>query len=278
VTRPWRTKDLAGRPNYTSPAGVAEIRLLPSFPTGELAHARIVSRQPSRSARLVGVGELFYVLSGEGELWRRTGGLSDVSQLVPRRCVSLPPGIDYQYRVSGGTLDFIVLTAPRWKPDNWTDGETSHWNDDGSVATRARRARGPWVTVDLPEAYDYLAPDGSEIRLLPTYDAGGLAHCRLPAGATTDAVRHRTVVEVWYVVAGTGEIWRATDAIEEVVELRPGRALTIPVGTSFQFRAGAQQPLEILIGTFPRWPGPGEAVTLEGHWHSTHRQTEEASG
>ncbi|MEK6283898.1 MAG: hypothetical protein AABN95_26395 [Acidobacteriota bacterium] len=32
----------------------------------------------------------------------------------------------------------------------------------------------------LPEQYDYLAPDGSEIRLLPDVSGGGLAHCRLP--------------------------------------------------------------------------------------------------
>ena len=79
------------------------------------------------------------------------------------------------------------------------------------------------------------------------------------------------MVEVWYVVAGIGEVWRATEAMEEVVELRPGRALTIPAGTGFQFRAGAQESLEILIGTFPRWPGAHEAVGIEGHWRSARR-------
>ena len=34
-----------------------------------------------------------------------------------------------------------------------------------------------WVTAQLPKDYDYLAPDGSEIRLLPEVAGGGLAHC-----------------------------------------------------------------------------------------------------
>ncbi|HEX2529225.1 MAG TPA: hypothetical protein VHL31_23370 [Geminicoccus sp.] len=43
---------------------------------------------------------------------------------------------------------------------------------------------------------DTLAPDGSEIRFLPQLKGGSMVHCRVPAGGTTLAVRHRTVEEV----------------------------------------------------------------------------------
>ena len=36
--------------------------------------------------------------------------------------------------------------------------------------------------VSLKPDYDYLAPDGSEIRLLLEAKGGGLAHCILPVG------------------------------------------------------------------------------------------------
>ena len=40
-------------------------------------------------------------------------------------------------------------------------------------------------------------------------------------------------------VAGRGEMWRRGER-EEVVALAPGMALTIPVGTHFQFQAGGR--------------------------------------
>ena len=44
-------------------------------------------------------------------------------------------------------------------------------------------------TKQLLEKYDYPAPDGSEIRLLPTMNGGGLAHCTMPWPGTQEAVR-----------------------------------------------------------------------------------------
>ena len=55
-------------------------------------------------------------------------------------------------------------------------------------------------TTSLKLDADYLAPDGSEIRLLPTMKGGGLSHCTLPAGRTSSPVAHRQVEEIWFVV------------------------------------------------------------------------------
>ena len=57
----------------------------------------------------------------------------------------------------------------------------------------------------LPNDYDTLAPDGSQIRLLQSLDGVSVVHCRLPPGAVTVPVRHRTVAEIWYILAGEGE-------------------------------------------------------------------------
>jgi mannose-6-phosphate isomerase-like protein (cupin superfamily) len=208
------------------------------------------------------------VLSGIGQLWRKTGDVEDVTELLPHRCVSIPPGIHYQYRAGNTDLVLLVATAPRWKRENWAAAGSGCWDSDGRAISKYEPRPGPWVTVDLAERYDYLAPDGSEIRLLPTYDNGGLAHCRLAAGRTSRAVRHRTVQEVRYVLAGKGQVWRARDADEEVVDVETDTGLTIPTGVSFQFRAGSSSPLEILIGTFPRWPGQDEAEPVGGYWDS----------
>jgi mannose-6-phosphate isomerase-like protein (cupin superfamily) len=124
----------------------------------------------------------------------------------------------------------------------------------------------PFATVRLPEKADTQAPDGSEIRLLPSVAGGSMVHARLPPGACSMAVRHRTVEELWYVVAGRGELWRALAGREEVTLLEPGTAVAIPLGAGFQFRSTGDAPLDIVIVTLPPWPGADEAVRVPDHW------------
>ena len=121
-------------------------------------------------------------------------------------------------------------------------------------------------TKRLPVPYDVLAPDGSEVRVLLGLKGGSMAHFRLGPGETSAAVVHRTVEEIWYVLAGKGEMWRRMGDREETVVLDAGVCLTIPLGTSFQFRAAAGEGVEAVAVTLPPWPGEGEAVRAEGPW------------
>ena len=259
----WQTEDLPEAPDYVSPGGTSEIRLLPSFPSGELAHAKAPPECVAKPAILTGITEVFYVVGGSGELWRRQGESEETIELVVGRSPTIPPGVDFQYRTHSDPLELIVFSAPRWEREAWSEGEPREWPEDSALGASGSV---PWSTIDLPEDVDYLAPDGSEIRLLPSVQAGGLAHCTLPMGRTSAAVHHRTVEEVWYVLSGEGELWRMRSGEEEVVRLQPRRAVTIPTGAAFQFRSAPHQALRILIGTFPAWPGPDEAVPAEGHW------------
>jgi mannose-6-phosphate isomerase-like protein (cupin superfamily) len=118
----------------------------------------------------------------------------------------------------------------------------------------------------LPDA---VAPDGAEVRLLCGLARGGLALFSLPPGAVAKPVAHRTVEELWFVVAGTGRIWRKLGAEEEITDLAAGLSLAIPTGTRFQFRCDGAEPLVILGATMPPWPGPDEAYFVEGPWPAT---------
>ena len=93
-----------------------------------------------------------------------------------------------------------------------------------------------------------------------------MAHFTLGPGKTSAAVAHRTVEEVWYILSGTGELWRRQDGREEITALEPGLALTIPLGTGFQFRNMGAEPLTFVLVTMPPWPGPDEAVRIDGPW------------
>lgn len=125
----------------------------------------------------------------------------------------------------------------------------------------------PFESSHIPDKYDVLAPDGSEIRLLHSLDGASVVHCTLPLGAVTVPVAHRTVEEVWFFLAGQGQVWRQQGENEAVLDVGPGISLTIPLGTRFQFRNIGDVPLEFIITTTPPWPGDGEAVALKaGRW------------
>ena len=124
-------------------------------------------------------------------------------------------------------------------------------------------------TKRLPAAPDVAAPDGSDVRILLGLEGGGMAHFELAPAAVAKAVKHRTVEEIWYIVAGQGEMWRAQDGREEVTALEPGLCLTIPLGTRFQFRATGDTPLAAVAITMPPWPGEDEAVFVDGKWEPT---------
>jgi mannose-6-phosphate isomerase-like protein (cupin superfamily) len=117
--------------------------------------------------------------------------------------------------------------------------------------------------LDAPEV---VAPDGSAVRVLVAGARGSMAHFTLAAGRCSVAVRHRTVEELWFVVEGTGEMWRRNEDDEDVVALHAGLSLTIPVGTAFQFRASEASALRIVGVTMPPWPGDDEAAVVDGPW------------
>jgi mannose-6-phosphate isomerase-like protein (cupin superfamily) len=122
-----------------------------------------------------------------------------------------------------------------------------------------------WETASVSDEYD-LAPDGSEIRPLLRMRGGSIVHCTLPPEQVTQAVRHLTVEEFWYFLSGEGQVWRKSSELEEIVEVHPHMALSIPPGTHFQFRTTGSEPLTFVITTMPPWPGPDEAIPVQGKW------------
>jgi mannose-6-phosphate isomerase-like protein (cupin superfamily) len=126
-------------------------------------------------------------------------------------------------------------------------------------------------TMTLEDAPPVTASDGSAVRPLCRLDgAGSFAHFQLEPDEVSAAVSHATVQEIWYVVAGRGQMWRRQGGREQTTSLRPGVCLTIPLGTTFQFRAGGGEPLRVVAVTLPPWPpdGEGQARPQPGPWRA----------
>lgn len=121
-------------------------------------------------------------------------------------------------------------------------------------------------TCLLPELADERAPDGSEVRRLCSTERGSLVHVALAPGQVSRAVAHRSVEELWYFLTGRGELWRSLGGEEEVVAVSAGIAVSLPVGTEFQFRALGAERLTAVCVTMPPWPGDAEALSRAGPW------------
>jgi mannose-6-phosphate isomerase-like protein (cupin superfamily) len=128
-----------------------------------------------------------------------------------------------------------------------------------------------FATTRLQSREPVIAPDGSSVRSLLRLPRSSVAHFELAAGRTSCAITHRTVDEIWFVLSGSGEMWRKQGEREEIVALEPGVCLTVPLGTHFQFRASAAQGVAAIAVTLPPWSSDAEAIVVEGRWPATAR-------
>lgn len=124
----------------------------------------------------------------------------------------------------------------------------------------------PFATLRAEDALVVSAPDGSRVQVLLSLQGGSMATFTLQPGQVSAAVMHRSVEELWYLVAGRGRMWRRDAVHEEIVALEPGLCLGVPLGTAFQFRCDGDVPLVAVAVTMPPWPGAEEAVMVPGAW------------
>lgn len=127
----------------------------------------------------------------------------------------------------------------------------------------------PFAALHVDDAPEVRAPDGSAVRVLVRTNGGSMARFSLPGFGVSRAVAHRTVAELWYIVAGSGDMWLSTGGQETIVALVPGLSIAISAGTAFQFRSGSADTLQALGVTMPPWPGAHEAVPIDGPWQPT---------
>ena len=122
---------------------------------------------------------------------------------------------------------------------------------------------------------DSVSPDGgAEIRHILQSPRGDLTHAVCAAG-TTSATHHLPELdEAYYVLAGTGEIWRTTEQREAVTALKPGRWVGMPAGTRFQYRANQGCHVVFLVTVMPSWRPDLFHTVKDGRWTPGADRTE----
>jgi len=100
-----------------SPAG-ADIRFIMDGANGNMIHSTVPVGQINRATIHKTVSEFWYVLEGQGEIWRRNSEEERVTQLVTGVSIDIPVGTAFQYRnVGDEPLKFICITMPPWPGD-----------------------------------------------------------------------------------------------------------------------------------------------------------------
>ncbi|WP_205624985.1 cupin domain-containing protein [Geminicoccus roseus] len=125
---PLATSMIAAAPDTLAPDG-SEIRFLPQLRGGSMVHCRVPVGTTTKAVRHKTVEELWYVLDGVGEIWRRMDGEEKIDPLVAGTAVTIPLHVHFQFRNTGTVpLDIVIVTMPPWPsmdeaepvPDRWT--------------------------------------------------------------------------------------------------------------------------------------------------------------
>ena len=109
---------LSANPDAKSPAG-ADIRFIMDGTTGNMIHATVPPGQINKATVHATVSEFWYVLEGEGEIWRRDRNEERITALFEGVSIDIPVGTAFQYRnVGERPLQFICITMPPWPGDD----------------------------------------------------------------------------------------------------------------------------------------------------------------
>ncbi|WOO31805.1 cupin domain-containing protein [Diaphorobacter limosus] len=126
-------RHLPQAPDVLAPDG-SEVRILLAFEQqGSMAHFRLPAGAVAKAVVHASVQELWYVLEGRGQMWRRQGegehAREEVLALEPGLCLSIPVGTRFQFRAAlDAPLSAVAITLPPWPG-----------------ADEAQFVQGPWV-------------------------------------------------------------------------------------------------------------------------------------
>ena len=124
----FETRRLPTLPDIIAPDG-SDVRVLLATPRGGMAHFELASGRASAAIRHRTVDEIWFILSGRGEMWRSHDDREDVVALEPGICVTIPVGTHFQFRASAGeSLKAVGVTMPPWPGPREAIPVAGKWN------------------------------------------------------------------------------------------------------------------------------------------------------
>jgi mannose-6-phosphate isomerase-like protein (cupin superfamily) len=124
------TRQLPEVPDAVAPDG-SDVRELLRLGRGSMAHFELAPGRVSRAVAHHAVEELWYILGGQGQMWRRQADRQETVPLRPGTCLSIPAGTHFQFRAAaGGPLSAVGVTMPPWPGDDAAYEVSGLWPAD----------------------------------------------------------------------------------------------------------------------------------------------------
>ena len=110
----FKTKQLPTTRDAVAPDG-SDVRVLLGLKGGGMAHFELGPSQTSKAVTHRTVEEIWFFLSGRGQMWRKQGEQASVVEVFPGVCITIPLGTHFQFRSTGKeALSAIGVTMPPW--------------------------------------------------------------------------------------------------------------------------------------------------------------------
>ena len=113
------TKPLPAEPDVIAPDG-SDVRILLRTERGSTAHFELGPGRTSLAVRHRTVDEVWFFLSGRGQMWRRTpDGEERIDEVSAGVSLDIPVGTSFQFRTIGDEpLAAVGTTMPPWPNDD----------------------------------------------------------------------------------------------------------------------------------------------------------------
>jgi mannose-6-phosphate isomerase-like protein (cupin superfamily) len=108
------TKRLARERDALAPDG-SDVRILLGLKGGGMAHFELSPGQTSTAVKHRTVEEIWFFLSGQGEMWRKQERQEEIVKVDAGVCLTIPLGTQFQFRSFGDqALAAVGVTMPPW--------------------------------------------------------------------------------------------------------------------------------------------------------------------
>ena len=123
----FSTKHLPREPDVTAPDG-SDVRILLELKNGGMAHIELPPGKTSIAVAHRTVEEIWYIISGQGKMWRKQGTREKIAPLVPGVSLTIPQGTHFQFRAHNSEpLCAVAITMPPWPGPDEADRVQGKW-------------------------------------------------------------------------------------------------------------------------------------------------------
>jgi len=93
----------------------SDVRILLGIKGGGMAHFELPPGQTSTAVAHRTIEEIWFFLTGRGEMWRKQNDREEVVAVEPGVCLTIPLGTHFQFRSFGDEpLAALGVTMPPW--------------------------------------------------------------------------------------------------------------------------------------------------------------------